>query len=327
MADHDSVYHKIFGHPGMVSQLLRDFVAEPWLEDLDLDRMERLNAKFHAETGERREGDMIWRIPRRGGGDTYLMLLLEFQSTPDRWMALRALVYVGLLWQHLVREKQLPPDGRLPPVLPVVVYNGDPRWVTPQALRELVGLPEDTPLWQFQPQMRYHLVDEGAFSDDDLAARDTLAALLFRLEASRDPERVVALADAVLAWFGRHPGFDGLRPLFAELLGGLMGPLAPGVRVPEELLEVRNMLATRAEDWKRQWLQEGRAEGVTEGLVKGRLQGRVEGEAALLLRLLERRFGALPAEVRDRVAGADAAALETWGLRVLDAGSLDDVLR
>ena len=327
MAGHDSVYHKIFGHPGMVSQLLRDFLAEPWLDDLDLDRMERLNAKFHAETGERREGDMIWRIPRRGGGDTYLMLLLEFQSTPDRWMALRALVYVGLLWQHLVREKHLPPDGRLPPVLPVVVYNGDPRWAMPLALRELVGLPEDTPLWRYQPQMRYHLVDEGAFSEDDLAARDTLAALLFRLEASPDPERVVALADAVLAWFGRHPGFDGLRPLFAELLGGLMGPLAPGVRVPEELLEVRNMLATRAEDWKRQWLQEGRAEGLTEGRAEGLTEGLVKGEAALLLRQLERRFGALPTEVRARVAAADTAALEAWGLRVLDAGSLDDVLR
>ena len=43
------------------------------------------------------------------------------------------------------------------------------------------------------------------------------------------------------------------------------------------------MLASRAEDWKRRWLQEGR------------LEGRLEGEAALLLRLLERRFGALPA--------------------------------
>jgi hypothetical protein len=324
MAEHDSVYHKIFGHPAMVAQLLRDFVAEPWLDDLDLDGMERMNAKFHAETGGRREGDMIWRIPRRGGGgDTYVMLLLEFQSTSDRWMALRALVYVGLLWQHLVREKRLPPDGRLPPVLPVVVYNGDPRWAMPLALHELVGLPEDTPLWRYQPDLRYHIVDEGAFSEDDLAARDTLAALLFRLEASPDPDRVVVLADAVLAWFGRHPGFEGLKPLFAELLGGLMGPLAPGVRVPEELLEVRNMLATRAEDWKRQWLQAGRAEG----LVKGRVEGRVEGEAALLIRQLERRFGALPAEVRDRVASADAAALETWGLRVLDAGSLDDVLR
>ena len=60
-----------------------------------------------------------------------------------------------------------------------------------------------------------------------------------------------------------------------------MGPLAPGIAVPEELLEVRNMLATRAETWKQQWLQEGRQEG------------RQEGEAALLVRLLERRFGVL----------------------------------
>jgi hypothetical protein len=152
MAGHDSVYHKIFGHPGMVAQLLREFVAEPWLDALDLDGMERLNAKFHSDTGERREGDMIWRIHRHGGGgDTYLMLLLEFQSTPDRWMALRALVYVGLLWQHLVREKDLPRDGRLPPVMAVVVYNGDRRWTAPLALDELVGLPTDTPLWRFQP--------------------------------------------------------------------------------------------------------------------------------------------------------------------------------
>jgi hypothetical protein len=73
MDGHDSVYHKIFGHPGMVAQLLHEFVAEPWLDNLDLDGIKRLNAKFHSDTGERREGDMIWRIPRRGGrGDNYL---------------------------------------------------------------------------------------------------------------------------------------------------------------------------------------------------------------------------------------------------------------
>ena len=118
----------------------------------------------------------------------------------------------------------------------------------------------------------------------------------------------------MLAWFRRHPGLEAVRSIFATLVGALLAPLAPGVRVPDELLEVRNMLATRAEVWKQQWLQEGEQ------------RGRQAGEAALLLRLLERRFGALPDWARDRIAAADSAALEDWGLRVLDAANLEDVL-
>ncbi len=45
----------------------------------------------------------------------------------------------------------------------------------------------------------------------------------------------------------------------------------------------------------------------------------------MLLRQLARRFGALPDEAVDRVRAADIAALEEWGLRLLDAASLDDV--
>ena len=74
------------------------------------------------------------------------------------------------------------------------------------------------------------------------------------------------------------------------------------------------MLATRAETWKQQWLLEGEQEG------------RQQGEDAFLLRLLERRFGTLPDWAKDRIATADTATVEEWGLRVLDAGSLDDIL-
>jgi hypothetical protein len=95
-------------------------------------------------------------------------------------------------------------------------------------------------------------------------------ALLFRLESSPNPEQVVVLADAVLAWFRRHPGFERIRLIFTELLGAIVAPLAPGVRVSEELLEVRNMPATRAEVWKQQWLQEGRQEGEQRGRQEGK---------------------------------------------------------
>jgi hypothetical protein len=329
-SDHDSLYHRFFSDPAIVAQLLREFVPGLWLEGLDLGGLERLNTKFHAETGERREADLVWRIPRQEGGDAYLMLLLEFQSTSDPWMALRMLVYAGLLWQQLVREQRLLPDGRLPPILPIVLYNGDPSWRAPVDLRDLVGLPDGSPLWRWQPELRYYLIDEGSFSDGELQGRAGLPALLFRLENASRPDQVLATADAVLAWFARHPGFQAARAVLVEFLGAAMAPLGAGVRVPEQLLEVRNMLATRAEQWKQEWLREGEQigeqRGEQRGLELGEQRGRQRGEAALLLRLMERRFGTLPDWARDRVLAADTALLEDWSLRLLDAPTLEAVV-
>lgn len=56
---------------------------------------------------------MVWRL-KVGAQWVWVYVLLEFQSEPDPWMALRMLVYVGLLSQHLVREGELH-EGLLPP--------------------------------------------------------------------------------------------------------------------------------------------------------------------------------------------------------------------
>ena len=58
----------------------------------------------------------------------YVYLLLEFQSTVDTYMAVRIQTYVGLLYEGLMRSGQLTPGGRLPPVVPIVLYNGRGTW-------------------------------------------------------------------------------------------------------------------------------------------------------------------------------------------------------
>lgn len=58
---------------------------------------------------------------------------------------------------------------------------------------------------------------------------------------------------------------------------------------------------------------------------EGREEGRQEGEAAMLLRLMRRRFGVLPGWVADTIHVADPIKVATWGDRILDARSLDDI--
>ena len=68
-------------------------------------------------------------------------------------------------------------------------------------------------------------------------------------------------------------------------------------------------------------------EGWQKGRNEGRQEGRQEGEAALLLRLMERRFGPLAEALRERILSADAEALLLWSERILTASAPEDVVK
>ena len=57
MADHDSGYKLLFSHPQMVEELLRGFVQEPWVEDLDFGTLEQAEASFTSADLRERHSD------------------------------------------------------------------------------------------------------------------------------------------------------------------------------------------------------------------------------------------------------------------------------
>ena len=54
-------------------------------------------------------------------------------------------------------------------------------------------------------------------------------------------------------------------------------------------------------------------------------KGKAEGEAKVLAQLLEKRFGAIPASLRQRIFAADVTSIETWVERAFDAPDLQSV--
>jgi hypothetical protein len=139
MAEHDSGYKLLFSHPKMVEELLSGFIREGWVEDLDFGTLERVGDSYVSDDLRERHSDMVWRLRWRGGkeGWFYVYLLLEFQSTPDMFMALRLLGYVALLLSGLVRTGKVTTAEGLPAVLPLVLYNGKRPWSVPLDLASL----------------------------------------------------------------------------------------------------------------------------------------------------------------------------------------------
>ena len=67
------------------------------------------------------------------------------------------------------------------------------------------------------------------------------------------------------------------------------------------------------------------AEGEAKGKVEGEVKGKVEGQRKVLLRVLERRFGGLPSDARDRVLEVREEEIEHLVDGALDASSLEEV--
>src|SRR5271168_3741197 len=320
MQNPDQTYHRLFSYPILVEQLVRGFVPEAMASDLEFSRMERVNAKGFAEAldGEihRREGDVIWRLPTRDGLDVFLYLMLEFQSTVDTFMAVRTQIYQGLLWDQIIKERNLRRGDKLPPVLMVVLHSGETRWHAATDTASLVALPPDSPLWPWQPQIRYHLLDIGALPFGPLADRDNLALLLFQLEQQHHlPDALPALLRAVGEWFGRHGDHEELGSLFTELVRQAMAGYGISVSATDSLMEITTMVETLVESWQRNWFAQGE--------IKGEIKGGIKGESKALIRMLEKRFDPLTPALRGRIEAADAAAIEDWLDRLLDASSLD----
>ena len=259
----DPNYKRLFSFPRMVEDLLRAFLPADVLAELDFSSLDKLTTEYVSDELLQRHGDCVWRLRRRGEW-LYLLVLLEFQSTEEPRMALRILTYTSLLYQELVRTDALDAGGRLPPVLPVVLYTGEARWRAAGEVGELIA-PVGPELAPYQPSQRYLVVDERHVGAEDLPEGNLMGAVL-GLEQGRTPGDLVWVVEKLVEWL--RDSQDGeLKRAFTDWVWRLARHFEPGDAEPapvRTLEGARMTLEERVAEWPKQWLQEGREQGIRE---------------------------------------------------------------
>ena len=313
---HDSAYKQFFSNPEMVESLLRDFVSADFIADLDFSTLERCSGSYVTDDLRERHDDIVWRVGWKKGSWCYVALLLEFQSTPDHWMALRTLSYTTLLLLDLVKMGNVRENEGLPPVFPIVIYNGGKAWKAPQEVAALFApMPEG--LKYYRPQHRHFLLDESRVPGEELDKSKGLVAQLLRLERAQEPEQVRRIVKELIARL-HGPEYLSLRRAFTVWLGRVVLKRS-GIteEIPEfqDLREVDAMLEERAAQWKHEYITLGRKEGEAKGLGRG------------VQLLLEARFGALPASVTTYISSSsDANTLQKMMLSAYHAETLQSFM-
>ena len=328
---HDPAYKQFFSNPEMVESLLRDFVPEDFVRELDFSTLEQCSGSYVTDDLRERHDDIVWRL-RWKEKFIYVYLLIEFQSSSDPWMAVRILAYTALLWQDLIKSGAIREGEALPPVFPMVIYNGRSPWTAARDVVELLA-PVSGPLERYQPRQHYFLLDESQVSEE-LLHSGGLVAQLVRLERAREPEEVRRLVRELTVRL-QGPEYARLRRAFTVWLGRVVlkrSGITEDISELHDLREVDAMLEERAAQWKDDYIRQGvlmgLAEGRMEGLAEGRMEGLAEGEArgiGLTLRdFLETRFGHLPPSLVSSIAAlSDADTLRALALSAYRAESLE----
>ena len=314
---HDRAAKRIVGNVRTMRDALRAFVPGDWVADLDLDTLRPLPGEHVGAELRRRRGDLLWMVDLKGGGS--VVIAVEAQSTPDARMGARAMTLTGLICEGFTAEAW-GPAGRLPTVLPIVLYTGSHRWTPAVDLAERVGPPAALSPYMAGP--RYLLLDVRRMAEQDLP-RNNLMSTFMRLESAGTFGAIEDVLRETFAWLGRDELARAFLDWAVQVLIPLKFPDVDWGRI-EDLTEGLTMLAETAKKWTEEWFAEGRESGLQEGLERGLEQG----QRGMAVRLARLRFGDAAAErlspLLDRIA--DQAVLAEVGDWVIECGDASDLL-
>ena len=281
---HDQSYKLLFSLPLAIEHMIRGFIDDDLADELDFARAESLATERTTPGLVRSQADMLWKVRFRGS-PRCLLLQLEFQSAPKRYMSLRALYYVALHYQGLIgtreRRTELAPGGLLPPALAITIYNGRQRWTAPENIFDLIE-PVRGWLAERQPKLRHQVLDLRTLArQPPIAEGPNVVAWIASMELDPSARNVTRVVREMLAVYG-GPEHARLREAFREWVLGAAESWGIGEEILEEAksLKEAGMIYAGVEEQKEQ--------AHREGLSRGRRD--------LVSRLARQKFGARTAE-------------------------------
>ena len=317
---HDKLFKSSFHEPETAAAFLSTQLPAELACALDWSNLRVEPGSFIDEHLRGSESDLLYRVPLREES-AFLYLLFEHQRSEDPWLALRLLRYIVRIWEKF--RKEHPEEGRLPPVIPVVLAQNARPWKVSPNFHDLLAVPEGQKeaILSHTPGFSFRLVQLASLPFEKIVGTPLGVLTLRVLKAEQAGE---LLADIV---------WDEPKMLLlpGEILRALLRYIyhAGGVDKEPFLRKLETLQSAALQEdtmtLAEQFRQEGHQRGRQEGWKEGRQEGRVEGEKRVLKRLLQRKFGGLPLWAEERLEAGNFEDLERWSERILDAVIIEDV--
>jgi len=313
---HDTWYKTLFSNPSVVEDLLTSFVKEQFVKDLDFTSIKKLNASFVSQEFKNRESDVIYEI-KSHGQSTYIYLLIEFQSTVDRFMAMRMASYVFQFHQQVQENTKC---ELLQPVFPILLYNGDRPWTAPEQFSKLLA-PSDIPK-KYLPEFRYYKIAINEIDKRKLVELRNAVATVFYIENStpkeidKNHQELIELLKGVFTKEGAMLVDSIVRWMQSAQKIKLK---AKPIKNIQDLMEVSPMWETAVKKHEDTLIQMGREQGIEQGIELEKHH--------ILIDLLTIKFGKSESAEKKVKVSKNVSKLDRALRKILSADSRAEVLK
>ncbi|HRX16095.1 MAG TPA: Rpn family recombination-promoting nuclease/putative transposase, partial [Spirochaetota bacterium] len=190
---HDNAYKFLFSNKRIFLQLLKSFVHEDFVKGLTENNLELADKTFVSEEMLDRESDLLYKI-NLNKNETYIYILMEFQSTPDKAIPIRMFQYILLLYDQLLKNSK---KGLLPNVFPLLLYNGSKKWTVPRNIGDLIekNIPAN-----YIPSFEYFAIIQNEISDTFIDKLSNLIAAVIKIENAGNEKKLRVAIDRIVMY-------------------------------------------------------------------------------------------------------------------------------
>lgn len=189
---HDTSYRFLLSSKKLFVELLRSFINKGWVQAVDEEHVQEIPHSFVLQDFKRQEADLVYRV-NLNGQDVVFYLLLEMQSGVDFRMPYRLLLYQVEIWRYLLQNEEDALLNRktfqLPPIVPIVLYNGKQKWSAELEFRKLLSNENlfGSELLNFE----YLLIDVARYTEEELLSLSNTIGSVFLLDQTEDQEQLL----------------------------------------------------------------------------------------------------------------------------------------
>ena len=334
-APHEGLFLKVFKDKENTKHFLREHLPQGVLEHADLDSLYLENVSYLDDNLRKHFSDLVFSV--RVGEEEFsaakVYLLFEHKSSPEPLVGMQVLRYMALQWKEMYDQGETA-GGKLPPIIPIVIYQGRGAWQARASFQKLVEIPSEA-FKEFVPDFSFAFFNIGKVDEEKVQENVVLkfyVAIIKALDTPQLRELLPQLSQGLSKSLGQRTALEYIEIFFKYLVKSTEHLGQEDYKEALEFLPEggEQIMETLADQWQEQGAQKEREkaeEWIKQQKDKWVGEGKLEATQDMVIDIASEQFGPLSANLESKIKTIQSVStLKNLARQAVKLDNFDDFL-